>query len=117
MTYEQQILSVLARAGEHGIGVQAIAKHVYNMNATLFEAPDYGEVLAYVRRYVARNSRSPRTLIERTGRWGYYRLNGKLPEVRQMSLQFGNVANEVADAGDSDVKQQDLSLDLFASLD
>ena len=75
MTYDQQILQVLTEAGECGVSVQAIAKHVYNMNCTFFVQPDFEEIRTYVQQYLLRNSKSQQSLIESTGRRGYYRLN------------------------------------------
>ena len=75
MTYDQQILHILTTAGERGISVQAIAKHVYNMNRTFFVEPDLEEIHNYVQQYLLKNSKSSQSLIESTGRRGYYRLN------------------------------------------
>ena len=41
MTYDQQILKILTEAGERGISVQNISRHVYNLNCTFFHQPDY----------------------------------------------------------------------------
>ena len=75
MTYDQQILHILTEAGERGISVQTIARHVFNMNVSLFVSPDFEEIRTYVQQYLLRNSRSSLSLIERTERRGYYRLN------------------------------------------
>lgn len=89
MTYDQQILKVLTEAGEGGVSVQAIAKHVYNMNCTFFFQPDYEEIRTYVQQYLLRNSKSAQSIIESTGRRGYYRLNTEgSADARQMMLQF-----------------------------
>jgi hypothetical protein len=77
VTYDQQILQVLTEAGEGGVSVQAIAKHVYNMNCTFFSQPDYEDIRSYVQQYLLRNSKSSQSLIESTGRRGYYRLNSE----------------------------------------
>lgn len=111
MTYDQQILKVLTEAGEHGISVQAIAKHVYNMNLTFFVTPDLEEVRTYVQQYLLRNSKSSQSLIESTGRRGYYRLNTSgSADALQMMLDFREVQQEK----EEDKPQMDLSLDLFA---
>ena len=52
MTYEKQILQILTDVGEQGIGVQQLAKHVYNMNCTLFSQPDLQEIHGYVQQYL-----------------------------------------------------------------
>lgn len=111
LSYDQQILSILTEAGEHGISVQTIAKHVYNMNCTFFFQPDYEEIRSYVQQYLLRNSKSSQSLIESTGRRGYYRLNtAGSADALQMLLQF----REEHEEKEEEKPQQDLSLDLFA---
>lgn len=112
MTYDQQILQVLTEAGECGVSVQAIAKHVYNMNCTFFVQPDFEEIRTYVQQYLLRNSKSQQSLIESTGRRGYYRLNTEgSADARQLLLQF---RDEKEEEREDEKPQQDLSLDLFA---
>ncbi len=112
MTYDQQILQVLTEAGECGVSVQAIAKHVYNMNCTFFVQPDFEEIRTYVQQYLLRNSKSQQSLIESTGRRGYYRLNTEgSADARQLLLQFRDEKEEELE---EEKPQQDLSLDLFA---
>lgn len=112
MTYDQQILQVLTEAGECGVSVQAIAKHVYNMNCTFFVQPDFEEIRTYVQQYLLRNSKSQQSLIESTGRRGYYRLNTEgSADARQLLFQF---RDEKEEEREEEKPQQDLSLDLFA---
>ena len=111
MGYDSQILKILIEAGERGIGVQAIAKHVYNMNCTFFSQPNYEDIRAYVQQYLLRNSKSSQSLIEHTGQRGYYRLNtAGSQDALQMVLQFRDVQEEKEE---EKPVQQDLSLDLF----
>jgi hypothetical protein len=111
LTYDQQILQVLTEAGECGVSVQAIAKHVYNMNCTFFVQPDFDEIRTYVQQYLLRNSKSQQSLIESTGRRGYYRLNTDgSADARQLLLQF---RDEKEEEREEEKPQQDLSLDLF----
>jgi hypothetical protein len=102
---------VLTEAGECGVSVQAIAKHVYNMNCTFFVQPDFEEIRTYVQQYLLRNSKSQQSLIESTGRRGYYRLNTDgSADARQLLLQF---RDEKEEEREEEKPQQDLSLDLF----
>ena len=111
MSYDQQILKVLTEAGEHGIGVQTIAKHIYNMNRTFFFQPDFEEIRSYVQQYLLRNSKSQQSLIESTGRRGYYRLNTSgSADARQLMLQFTDKQEEKEEEKSP---VQDLSLSLF----
>ena len=94
------------------MSVQAIAKHVYNMNCTFFVQPDFEEIRTYVQQYLLRNSKSQQSLIESTGRRGYYRLNTEgSADARQLLLQF---RDEKEEEREEEKPQQDLSLDLFA---
>ena len=103
---------MLTEAGECGVSVQAIAKHVYNMNCTFFVQPDFEEIRTYVQQYLLRNSKSQQSLIESTGRRGYYRLNTEgSADARQLLLQF---RDEKEEEREEEKPQQDLSLDLFA---
>ena len=112
LSYDSQILQILTEAGERGIGVQTIAKHIYNMNRTFFFQPDYEEIHNYVQQYLLRNSKSQQSLIESTGRRGYYRLNTSgSADARQLMLQFTNDQQEEKEEEKPPV--QDLSLDLF----
>ena len=111
VTYDQQILKILTEAGERGIGVQAIAKHIYNMNCTFFFQPDYEEIRTYVQQYLLRNSKSQQSLIESTGRRGYYRLNTSgSADARQLMLQF---ADKQEEKEEDKPPVQDRSLNLF----
>lgn len=111
MTYDQQILKILTEAGERGIGVQTIAKHIYNMNRTFFFQPDFEEIRSYVQQYLLRNSKSQQSLIESTGRRGYYRLNTSgSADARQLMLQFTDKQEEKEEEKSP---VQDLSLNLF----
>ena len=114
MTYEQQIQKILAEAGELGISVQSIARHVYNLNCTLFIQPDFSEIHAFVQQYLLRNSKSAQSLVEKTGRRGYYRLNTKNnADARQLLFEFSE--EQQVEEKEEEKPQQDLSLDLFAS--
>ncbi len=111
MSYDQQILQILMEAGERGISVQAISKHVYNMNSTFFFQPDLEAIKSYVQQYVLRNSKLPQSLVERTEKRGFYRLNTKgSADAREMLLNFKETEKE---EHDEQPKAQDLSLSLF----
>lgn len=113
MTYDQQILCVLAEAGNDGASVRAVARHVYNMNVSLFSSPDFKEIHAYVQRFLQRHSRSARALVESTGRWGHYRISRKgVEETRQYVLEFRS-DDDTGAAEEEAPRRQDLSLSLF----
>ena len=113
MIYDRQILQILTDVGERGIGVQQLAKHVYNLNCTLFSQPDVQEVHSYVQQYLLRNSKSRQSLIERTERRGYYRLNTQNnADARQLMLAFREKKLS-SDEQKEEKPQSDFSLSLF----
>ena len=100
LIYDQQILRILTAVGDRGVHVQVLSKHVYNMNSSLFFIPDLHEIHEYVQQ----------SLIESTGKRGYYRLNtAHSADARQLVLQFREENEEEKE----EKPQQDLSLDLF----
>ena len=104
--YEQQILEIFSKVGKRGISVHSLAKHIYNMNNTLFEQPDYQQVIKEVRSFVTRKSRSKRPILQRTGRWGYYQLNKQgIAYAHQNLMAPGEAA-----AGDTGSIDQSLEL-------
>jgi len=112
MTYERQILQILTEVGENGISVQLLAKNLYNLNTTLFYTPDLEEIRSFVQQYLLKNSKSAQSLVESTGRRGYYRLNTQNnADARQLLLEF-------RESSDSEFEKEekpsvDLSLSLF----
>ena len=113
MTYDRQILQILTDVGEQGIGVQQLAKHVYNMNCTLFFQPDLQEVHNYVQQYLLKNSKSVQSLIERTERRGYYRLNTQNnADARQLVLEFREHGADTEELTE-EKPRPDYSLNLF----
>lgn len=110
MTYDRQILRILSKVGERGIHVQVLAKHIYNLNSSLFFTPDLQEIHDYVQQYLLRNSRSVQSLIENTGRRGFYRLNtANSADARQLMLDFREDVDDVKE----EPRARDLSLELF----
>lgn len=110
--YDQQILRILTDVGDKGISVQLLSRQVYNMNVSLFFSQDLEEIRAYVQQYLLKNSKSSQSLIESTGRRGYYRLNTlHNANARQLMLEFKR--HEQPEEKE-EKPQPDLSLDLFA---
>ena len=113
MLYDQQILKILSRVGERGISVSMLAKHVYNLNSTFFFQPDFQYIRQYVQQYLLHNSKSSQSLIESTGKRGYYRLNtAHSADARQLMLDFKEQQPE-ADEPTASRLSEDHSLFLF----
>ena len=103
----------MSEVGERGISVSLLAKHVYNLNCTLFSQPDLQEVKQFVQQYLLKNSKSSLSLIESTGRRGYYRLNTQNnADARQLMLEFHEEEIDMEEVEEEKPKQ-DLSLSLF----
>ncbi len=110
MNYDQQILQILTRVGQRGLSVQAISKHVYNLNRTFFFSPDMDEIKSYVQQYLLKNSKSEKSLIENTGQRGSYRLNTTgSKDAQQLMLQFHDEQQQKEEKP----QHKDLSLNLF----
>lgn len=100
------------QVGEKGIGVQLLAKHVYNRNLSLFFTPDMNEIRTYVQQYLLKNSKSPLSLIEATGKRGFYRLNTQNnSDARQLMIEFKE-SHRIEEKEEKPAI--DLSLDLFS---
>lgn len=113
--YSQQILKILSQVDERGISVSALTKHIYNLNTTFFSQPDLQEVKQYVQQFLLRNSKSPQSIIESTGKRGYYRLNMQnSQDARQLMLEFRD--EQPVDEQPEEPYRQDLSLSLFDDL-
>ncbi len=113
MTYDQQILQILTEVGPQGISVRFLAKHVYNLNLSLFFTPDLEEIHTYVQQFLLKHARSPQSLIESTGRRGWYRLNtNNSDDARQLMFDFKE-AHTSSEQTEEEKPQNDLSLSLF----
>lgn len=112
--YDRQILQILYEVGGKGIAVRKLAKHVYNLNCTLFSQPDLCQIHTFVQQYLQRNSKSGNALVERCERRGYYRLNARgISTARQILPDSQNRAAEETDEQQDEKPQRDLSLSLF----
>ena len=112
MIYDKQILHILSEVGDSGISVQNLARHVYNMNCSLFALVDKDEIHKYVQQFLLKNSKSVQSIIESTGRRGYYRLNtSNSAETYQLMLSFREEKQE--DVKELKTEKDDFSLSLF----
>ena len=112
MKYEKEILLFLAEAGNNGLSVKKIARHVYNASNNFFEELDFQEVHNAVQQYLTRNSKNRDSLIEKVGPRGIYRLNTNSPISQQMMFDFFQEEEEE----EQQKPTEDLSLSLFDDL-
>ena len=107
--YDEQIIRLLHEAGEKGMAVRILSKNIFNENNTLFGDLSLEEVYRYVRSYIQRNSKTSLSLIEPTGRRGFYRLNSE--QITQLMLNFS--ASEEKSIDEREIRDEDLSFSLF----
>ena len=108
LDFDNKILQFLTEAGEDGLSVQKISRHVFNECNTFFETILFEDVHRYVQSFLLRNSKNPDSMIEKTGERGNYRLNPDNQESRQLMLLFRDDPPE-----ETSKPQEDLSLSLF----
>lgn len=108
MEYDKEILRILTEAGERGLSVAKISRHVYNSCNTFFSSVTYEDVHRYVSQFLLRNSKNPESLIEKSGR-GIYHINLKSQATSQLLLQFCDDASKT----EPEKPSEDLSLSLF----
>ena len=110
MSYDQEILRTLTLAGEKGLKMEKIARHVFNACNSMFNPLDYKDVYAYVSQFLAKSSKNEKSLVEKCG-YGVYRLNLGTSEARQLILQF----TDDKPIPTKEVEAEDDSLSLFPS--
>lgn len=109
--YDQYIMRILTEVGDKGISVRHLAKHVYNLSCTLFYQPDAKEVHRYVQSFLTRKSKAARPTVEKTEKWGHYRLNPMGKAVaRRLQLMYNAIDEQEKTTR---AKAEDLSLKLF----
>jgi len=89
MLNEQQIVDLLAKTGNKGLTCKKLAKHLYNANNSLFEAASFDDIYRELQAYLNRKTKERFPYIEKTGEWGYYRLNDT--KLRNSLGWMGNV--------------------------
>lgn len=115
MVSTEDIIRVLAQAGEKGMKLGKLATHVYNSRNTFFDSPDYDAVYAEVQQMVLRLSKSSSCVIEQAPLRGYYRINpDKLSLYGQLTIDFDAlVAPQPEEEEEPESPAADLSLNLF----
>lgn len=98
---------MLAEAGDNGLSVDKISRHVFNACNSLFHSIALQATHLYIKNYLQRSSKQPHSMIERTKK-GYYRLNIQNEDSRQLFLNFSdNIDNDVTQRN---LKDESLSL-------
>ena len=117
MVSAEDIIRVLAQAGEKGMKLGKLATHVYNSHNTFFDSPDYDAVYAEVQQMVLRLSKSSSSVIEQAPLRGYYRINpDKLSLYGQLTIDFDTLVAPQLEEEEEEKPESpaaDLSLNLF----
>ena len=107
--YDNEIYKILIEAGENGLKIEKIARHVYNACNSIFFPVEFENVHKYVTQFLLLKSKQVDSLIEKSDTRGIYRLNFKSVESQQLMLRFGaDVEKEIEKP-----KDEDQSLSLF----
>ncbi|MEE3416926.1 MAG: hypothetical protein VZR53_16360 [Prevotella sp.] len=107
--YDNEIYKILIEAGDNGLKIEKIARHVYNACNSIFFPVEFDDVHKYVTQFLLSKSKQDDSLIEKSDTRGIYRLNFKLVESQQLMLRFGaHVEKEIEKP-----KDEDQSLSLF----
>ena len=110
--YEEDLLRILSKVGERGISVRALAKHIYNKRTSLFSQPDPEAIHSFVQHYLLYHANKPKGNVVRV-RHGYYRLNTRIPYVKQLLIDFSNEEKQKEEEPPAPPRQPDFSLSLF----
>lgn len=108
MQYDKEIIRILLEAGEDGLSVQKISRHVFNACNSLFSPIEQKDVHTYVQQYLIRVTKNKNSIIEKTQK-GIYRLNQDNQETQQLYLQF----TDEKETDNVQEKEIDKSLSLF----
>ncbi len=109
MKYEREILAILTEAGNNGLSVGKIARHVFNANNSIFEPITFDEVREVVGRYLRLQACRKDGVVEKGEKRGVYRINMHSNDTRQLLLRFFPFEDET-EKGEPSVDQ---SLSLF----
>ncbi len=109
MNYDREILLILTEAGDDGLSVQKITRHVFNNHNNFFETVSLDEVHRHVAAYLNKNSKSADSPVERTEVRGVYRIN-RFSTSRQLFFDFKDEADEHYDDGNKTCEDRSLSL-------
>lgn len=107
MKYEREILAILTEAGNKGLSVGKIARHVFNASNSIFEPIAFDEVRGTVGRYLRTQASRKSGVVKRGDRRGIYCINLHSKDTRQLLLKLFPPKDE---AGENPPADQSLSL-------
>lgn len=90
MTYEKDIILVLHEAGEAGLSIGKISRHVFNVHNSFFGSTPKEDIHKSVKRYLTYHSKRRQDTIEKVS-WGVYRLNTKSKKLQRLLKTYIDV--------------------------
>lgn len=114
MATDLQILQLLAKAGSRGLTCKMLAKHIYNANNSLFEAASFADIYRDTHACLVKMARQKDPFIEKTGQWGYYRINKEnIERAQNFPLNFLDYEEESDTPNDTPTISPDIYPSLF----
>lgn len=92
MNKDDIIFRLLIEAGEKGLSVNKITRHVFNATNTLFNEIDYESLHNSIQTYLYRNAKTSSSLFMKVGKRGVYCLNKNSKETQKRLLRFKDEA-------------------------
>ena len=111
--YLNTIVKVLYEAGENGLRLRLLSRHVFNDVNSLFEPVDREDVHDFVARYVPAHAKDSTSMFERCSH-GIYRLNFNCLGTRLILSELGLLP---ADAVSSELGNDTLPATLYLFTD
>lgn len=108
MQYEKDILLLLIEAGEKGLSVSKITRHIFNTYNSFFLSLNIEDTHQEVQQCLLKMSKRPNSMLGRV-RKGVYGININNQEVRHLQLKFSHKCDIKKD----EKTQTDFSLNLF----
>lgn len=93
MNNDEIIFRLLIEAGEKGLSVNKITRHVFNATNTFFNEIDFENLHSRIQAYLYRNSKTSESLFMKAGKRGVYCLNKKSKETQIKLLRFSEDAD------------------------
>ena len=87
MRFEKDILLILIEAGDNGLSVNKISRHVFNTHNSFFLPLDYEKVHNEVLQCLQKMSRRSEPMIGKVKKGVYY-INPANQQVKQLKLKF-----------------------------
>lgn len=114
MKLEREILNVLVQAGNQGLKLEKIVRHVYNACNSMFNPLDYKTVYGSVSQYLIKSSKDPNSVVAKGKGYAIYHINYKNTSVEQLMLDFSS-SPEIKEK-EAEEKKKTLEPDLFGNL-